>query len=52
MRGLRQLYRDFLGEPLSEMAERILHTKYTDRSDSIRPKDTSDYVDETVIGRR
>ena len=46
------LYRDFLGEPLSEMAERILHTKYTDRSDSIRPKDTSDYVDETVVGRR
>ena len=46
------LYRDFLGEPLSEMAELILHTTYTDRSDSIRPKDTSGYVDETIGGRR
>lgn len=46
------LYQDFLGEPLSEMAELILHTKYTDRSDSIRPKDTSGYVDETIGGRR
>ncbi|MBQ6809988.1 MAG: iron hydrogenase small subunit [Firmicutes bacterium] len=42
------LYKDFLGEPLSEMAELILHTHYTDRSKSIRPKDTSDYVDPTL----
>ena len=43
------LYKDFLGEPLSEMAELILHTHYTDRSKSIRPKDTSDYVDPTLM---
>ena len=42
------LYKDFLGEPLSEMAELILHTHYTDRSKSIRPKDTSDYADPTL----
>ncbi|MBQ2763822.1 MAG: iron hydrogenase small subunit, partial [Firmicutes bacterium] len=42
------LYKDFLGEPLSELAELILHTHYTDRSESIRPKDTSDYVDPTL----
>lgn len=44
------LYKDFLGEPLSEMAELILHTKYTDRSKSINPKDTTDYVDTYVRG--
>lgn len=40
------LYKDFLGKPLSEKAELLLHTEYTDRSDSIHPVDTSDYMDE------
>ena len=40
------LYEEFLGEPLSEMAELILHTEYTDRSNDIRPVDTADYVDD------
>ena len=45
---IEDLYKEFLGEPLSEMAELILHTHYTERSASIRPKDTSDYTDPTL----
>ena len=42
---IKALYDDFLGEPLSELAELILHTEYTDRSESLKAKDTKDYVD-------
>ncbi len=42
---IKALYQDFLGEPLSEMAELILHTTYTDRSGSIHPVDDSAYAD-------
>ena len=28
---IKALYRDFYGEPLSELAEELLHTSYTDR---------------------
>lgn len=45
------LYDDFLGKPLSELAELVLHTHYTDRSSSIHPKDTSDYTDPTLIAK-
>ena len=45
------LYDDFLGKPLSELAEKILHTTYTDRSGSIHAKDTSDYVDVCIRGK-
>ncbi len=44
------LYKEFLGEPLSEMSELLLHTKYIDRSKSVHPKDTSDYVDTYFSG--
>lgn len=50
-REIAALYDDFLGKPLSETAELILHTKYTDRSGSIHPKDTSDYMDPTLIAK-
>ncbi len=42
---IKALYDEFLGEPLSELAELILHTEYTDRSASLEAKDTKDYVD-------
>ena len=29
---IKQLYREFLGEPLSELSEKLLHTRYFDRS--------------------
>ena len=32
-----QLYKEFYGEPLSELAESMLHTVYTDRSSDIQP---------------
>ena len=32
-----QLYKEFYGEPLSELAESMLHTVYTDRSGDIQP---------------
>ena len=43
---IKALYDDFLGAPLSELAELILHTSYTDRSNSIKPMNTEDYIDE------
>jgi iron-only hydrogenase group A len=43
------LYKEFLGEPLSEMSEMILHATFIDRSKSVHPKDTSDYVDTYVL---
>ena len=33
---IKQLYQDFYGKPLSELAEKMLHTIYTDRSDDLR----------------
>ena len=32
---IKQLYQDFYGKPLSELAEKMLHTIYTDRSDDL-----------------
>ena len=33
---IKQLYQEFYGKPLSELAEKMLHTIYTDRSDDLR----------------
>ena len=33
---IKQLYQDFYGKPLSELAEKMLHTIYTNRSDDLR----------------
>ena len=33
---IKQLYQDFYGKPLSELAEEMLHTIYTDRSEDLR----------------
>ena len=33
---IKQLYQDFYGKPLSELAEKMLHTIYTDRSDDLK----------------
>lgn len=30
---IQELYKEYLGEPLSEMSHKLLHTKYVDRSD-------------------
>ncbi|MEN6474463.1 MAG: iron hydrogenase small subunit [Syntrophaceae bacterium] len=30
--GVSRLYQDFLGNPLSEVSEELLHTRYIDRS--------------------
>jgi len=35
---IREVYEAFYGQPLSEMAEKMLHTTYTDRSDIIQKK--------------
>ena len=32
-----ELYKTFLGEPMSELAYNLLHTKYKDRGDKLRP---------------
>ena len=37
---IKQLYQDFYGKPLSELAEKMLHTIYTDRSDDLRRGET------------
>ena len=37
---IKQLYQDFYGKPLSELAEKMLHTIYTDRSDDLRIGET------------
>ncbi|MGM9612882.1 MAG: [FeFe] hydrogenase, group A [Butyricicoccus sp.] len=33
---IQQLYREFYGEPLSELAEKMLHTTYLDRSSDLK----------------
>ncbi|MDY5931818.1 MAG: [FeFe] hydrogenase, group A [Candidatus Ornithospirochaeta sp.] len=33
---IKTLYREFYGQPLSEIAEKMLHTVYTDRSDDLK----------------
>ncbi|MCI6630530.1 MAG: [FeFe] hydrogenase, group A [Lachnospiraceae bacterium] len=33
---IKQVYEEFYGKPLGEMAEKMLHTSYTDRSDTIK----------------
>ena len=33
---IKKLYQDFYGKPLSELAEQMLHTVYTDRSNDLR----------------
>ena len=33
---IKQLYQDFYGKPLSDLAEKMLHTIYTDRSEDLR----------------
>ena len=33
---IKQLYQDFYGEPLSDLAEKMLHTIYTDRSNDLK----------------
>ena len=33
--AVQQLYHEFLGEPLGEKSEQLLHTSYTDRSQSL-----------------
>lgn len=35
---IREVYEAFYGRPLSEMAEKMLHTQYTDRSDILNKK--------------
>ena len=37
---LKQLYQDFYGKPLSDLAEKMLHTIYTDRSDGLSRGET------------
>ena len=37
---IKQLYQDFYGKPLSELAEKMLHTIYTDRSYDLRRGET------------
>ena len=37
---IKQLYQDFYGKPLSDLAEKMLHTIYTDRSDDLRRGET------------
>ncbi len=37
---IKQLYKEFYGEPLSELAEAILHTMYFDRSGDLRKGET------------
>lgn len=36
---IKEVYEAFYGQPLSEMAEKMLHTSYQDRSDIIQRKD-------------
>ena len=38
---IKALYRDFYGEPLSELAEEMLHTHYTDRKSDLGEKKMS-----------
>jgi len=38
-----QLYNEFYGKPLSELAEKMLHTSYTDRSDDLGGKTMEKY---------
>ena len=37
---IKQLYQDFYGKPLSDLAEKMLHTIYTDRSEDLRKGET------------
>ena len=37
---IKQLYQDFYGKPLSELAEKMLHTIYTDRSNDLKKGET------------
>ena len=38
---IKQLYQDFYGKPLSELAEQMLHTVYTDRSSDLSKGETN-----------
>ena len=38
------LYKEFYKEPLSELAEKMLHTKYTDKSDMLGAKESKKWV--------
>ena len=40
---LKKLYAEFYGKPLSELAEKMLHTVYTDRSDDLGGKEMKKY---------
>ena len=42
-REIQILYKEFYGEPLSELAEQMLHTIYTDRSNDLGEKKMSKY---------
>lgn len=33
--GVSRLYKDFLGTPLSEISEELLHTRYVDRTQAL-----------------
>lgn len=35
---ITQIYKDFLGTPMSHLAHQLLHTEYTSRADVIKPK--------------
>ena len=36
--SIKQIYEEFYGEPLSEMAEKMLHTYYEDKSNIFKRK--------------
>ena len=38
---IQQLYKEFYGEPLSELAEEMLHTIYQDRSSDLKQGGTA-----------
>ena len=38
---IRMIYEEFYGKPLSELAEKMLHTSYVDRSSTIKKKDAA-----------
>lgn len=42
---IQEMYKTFLGEPLGELSEELLHTKFTNRSDILGPR--KDVVPET-----
>ena len=51
---IKAIYEEFYGKPLSQLAEKMLHTSYTDRSNTIsrknNPADQAGNVNKTVKG--